>query len=45
MPFNDPYPPYCSNFQGRGAANGDNGSDTEVNTLAHELAEANTDRS
>jgi hypothetical protein len=43
MPYNNAYPGSCTAFQGGGPANGDAGADAEVNTLAHELEEANTD--
>ncbi len=43
MPYNNAYPGSCTAFQGGGPANGDPGADAEVNTLTHEIEEANTD--
>ena len=40
MPYDAAYPGACTMFA---APNGDAGADAEVNTLAHELEEANTD--
>jgi hypothetical protein len=45
MPYNDAYQGSCTAFQGGGPAHGsqDPGADAEVNTLTHEIQEANTD--
>ena len=43
MPYNNAYPGSCTSFAAGGAPNGDPGADAEVNTLAHEVEEANTD--
>ncbi len=45
MPYDYSYQGSCTAFQGSGPANGsaDPGADAIVNTLAHELEEANTD--
>ena len=44
MPYNAAYTNSgCTAFAAGGPANGDPGADAEVNTLAHEIEEANTD--
>jgi hypothetical protein len=43
MPYNNAYPGSCTAFQAGGPPNSDAGADAEVNTLSHEVEEANTD--